>query len=488
MKQVAPARGIQLTGWAAVAIGVGAIAATLDFLAAGAGVPSVFGGVASVIAALGGATLLWRWEPRLRPALDRVGAALLRTDPVVFLAAVLAVGVALRVAWCLACSPAQTTDYGVYFDLARRVARGAGYFDPGPPANHAFWPPGYPLLLAGPMWLTDGAAWTPLALNLGLFAVAVVATHALGVRGGLPAAGRFAAIALAVWPNLVAYSGLAAKEHLSLALLPLALLGWLVGRRVHTLLAVGLAVGYLALAQGTWLLLPGVLAVYGLLSGDRWRTVLRRVAPVLVGMALVIGPWAARNAVVLHAPVLLTTNAGPNLHRGNREGARGDYSPMAADALPGKDELERSRRGRDLAIGWMRAHPLEVVGLSFAKMGFLLGDDTNSLYDALRHPYGVDDTVYAALKIGFTLFWLCIWALVLLAIARAGPEALARSWLLLPLLCLLNLMAVHSIFHAIGRFHVPIAGVLALLAGWAFSRGARPEARPRAGGDQRPTA
>lgn len=462
-----------MTGWLGVGLCALAFTGAADLLLAGVGHFGRLALLASMIGGVGVTVLVWRLAPHLTGPLDRLGAALATPSPRVFALVVVAIALILRAAWISAVPPAQTSDYGAYMHLARSLGAGGPYYDPGPPPSYAFWPPGYPAALALPMVLTGGAAWTPLLLNSLLFVVAAGGTWALGVAVGLPVAGRAAALLLAIWPNLITYGGLAAKEHLSLALLPIVLLTWWRARHWVALLGVGLLAGALTMAQGSWVLLPVALGAHALVGTRSWSAALRRSAPVALGVGLVLAPWAARNQRVLGETIVLTTNSGPNLYRGNHEGASGGYAPLLPETLEGADELERAQAGRRRAKAWIAANPLRFVTLAFHKQRHFLGDDTTGLYDALRFPYGGNDRIYAALKVLFTAWWVGLWMLVLVALRRGGPETVVTSRLLLPALCIVYLLAVHSVYHSIGRFHVPVAGMIALLAGWALT-GRRP--------------
>ncbi len=458
-----------MAGWLGVGLCALAFTGAVDLVLVGLGRHGRLALLAAMAAGVTLTALVWWVAPRLTPLLDRAGAALAAPSTRLFALGVVAIALVLRAAWITAVPPAQTSDYGAYIHLARSLAAGGPYYDPGPPPSYAFWPPGYPSLLALPMMLTGGAAWTPLVLNCLLFVVAAGGTWALGVVVGLSVAGRAAALLLALWPNLVTYGGLAAKEHLSLALLPVVLLAWWRARGWLSLLGVGLLAGALAMTQGSWVLLPAALAAHALVSTRSWAATLRRTAPVALGVGVVIAPWAARNQRVLGEAVLLTTNSGPNLYRGNHEGASGGYAPVLPETLEGADELERAEDGRRRAKAWIAANPLRFVTLAFHKQRHFMGDDTTGLYDALRFPYGGDNRLYAVLKLLFTGWWVALWVLVLIALRRGRPETVVTSRLVLPALCIVYLLAIHSVYHSIGRFHVPVAGMIALLAGWALT-------------------
>ena len=108
----------------------------------------------------------------------------------------------------------------------------------------------------------------------------------------------------------------------------------------------------------------------------------RRVRTVLLvlGLAALIPlGWTARNLVVMHEPVLGSTNNGLNLLLGNspdaapRKGVATNTTPFedVADALGYTDdpahEVQRDAYLRDQAIDWIKAHPGDAAVLYVGK-------------------------------------------------------------------------------------------------------------------------
>ncbi|MEK7330158.1 MAG: hypothetical protein AAB290_05120 [Candidatus Eisenbacteria bacterium] len=120
----------------------------------------------------------------------------------------------------------------------------------------------------------------------------------------------------AVHPLLVFFSGYLLTETTFCAALLLALFlspEWVRTPRGGRALGVGLAWGVAALTRPTALLLPAIVAAWawqplGLTLGGRARA--RQVGLILLGLAVVVGPWTLRNAVALRAFVPVTTGAG----------------------------------------------------------------------------------------------------------------------------------------------------------------------------------
>jgi hypothetical protein len=265
----------------------------------------------------------------------------------VLLGALLVCGFALsiRVAWMQFHGAASEATLA-QADMARQIATGHGFttqviypqavaffrtqgvrFDPAVPYPDVYQAPLYPIVIAAPMWvfihLRPGALFGPapsppygyaadyflLALNLGLFWLAIWLAFDLARRlFGVPA-GWMAAIALFVslpaWQQVVAVNGTAlmmvlalgafrawwlveSAEDFSVARAPIAALGALCGALFLTEYSAGSL-----LAVAAW----GVARRFG--AASRWRA----LGVLLAGFAVVSGPWVARNLAVTGSPV-----------------------------------------------------------------------------------------------------------------------------------------------------------------------------------------
>ena len=266
------------------------------------------------------------------------------------LAAVLVgtLALSLLVAWKQFHGPVSETTL-LQADTGRQIARGAGFttlvnypqtaawlqargvrFDPQQPYPELHHAPLYPLAIAGALRLFPaetraglfatppvppdgfGGDYALLGLNLGLLWLAAALTCLLGRRLFDPAAGWLAALALlvsvAIWQETVAVNG-------TPLLMVLALLAFLIWHRIDQ--GVGDAapvrapVGWLGALGGVCGLLflseysAGALTLVALGYGvGRFQGRARVVAPVyvLLGFALVAGPWVARNLALTGQP------------------------------------------------------------------------------------------------------------------------------------------------------------------------------------------
>ncbi len=241
-------------------------------------------------------------------------------------AAIFAVALVLRFAYLseIDSSPffdAPVVDARTYADAARELAAGA-WLGPGAP----FWqPPLYPYFL-GAVWAVTGVGWiAPRVLQALLGALTCVLLWRLGCRTLSGPVGLAAALAAALWGPLVLFGG----ELLPAALaVPLDLAALLLllgaaeastrGARARGALLAGAGMGVAALCVANVLAFVPVAAAWlarrrSPATGPAW------LAPgmVFVGAALAIAPVTARNVLVGHDLVLISSNAGVNAFIGN---------------------------------------------------------------------------------------------------------------------------------------------------------------------------
>ena len=147
--------------------------------------------------------------------------------PPTALVVIVAAGFVLRLAWCIyaARDPQGLHDPLLYRFLSDAVASGHGYDYP-PPFNGpgigyaptAYYPPGYPLLLAAFAWLTlhtfipEGMTVIVVLVNLAAGVAAIVLVYAIGHRLADMRTGLIAAAIVALWPNLILHTAVTLSE------------------------------------------------------------------------------------------------------------------------------------------------------------------------------------------------------------------------------------------------------------------------------------
>lgn len=376
---------------------------------------------------------------------------------------------AVRVAWLRAVPPVTAWDGVIYERTAWRIAHGMGFvdtFDNVPPyLPTAFYPVGYPGILALAHLALGPGAWVAGALNVAAAAVTTAVVFALARRAfGAPAAHLSAAL-YALSPGAVLFASALMTETVSAALLVGAVAlaeRYSRAQTARLALAAGAVFGVAGLVRPQSLLLAPIVALLASPS-PRWAARARTVALVGVACAAVVLPWTARNCRVLDGCALVSVNGGANLFIGTDPAARGTYRELRGGEGCGHvlTEVAKDRCYGHLAARRIAAHPLRWVALMPAKLQTLLDYEVSPAYYLLEAgslPRATAERVARWL----TAFhrWVCALALLAL-LARRGP--LPRP----AVLCVgavAGSLAVHAVFFGGDRYHMVFLPLLAVLA------------------------
>jgi 4-amino-4-deoxy-L-arabinose transferase-like glycosyltransferase len=438
------------------------------------------------------------------------------------LIAILLLGLGLRVgeAWD---GRSPVYDAAAYAKIGANLECGEG-FTLGPRATQpaSNYSPGVPLLTAGLYKLTGGVherfARVVLAL---LGSLAILFAYLIGRRLSGPLAGLIAAGVVAVYPALLEYQGMLMGEPLAATLLSGAVLAMLWadaagsaasargscrgGRgalraghgssstplpprhpRVRWLVP-GLLLGGLALVRPEYvaITLPIAAVVLARQGWDGWRECLAQAAVVLVGAAVIVAPWTARNAIALDRFVPVSTGGGQVLFAGSYMPSGGDpervgeeilerhpglraqlppdprleqiLTALAVQRYPGVEtDAALARMGRERLWDDVSERPLEYVGFVATKVGRIWSHGPR---DVMREP------VWTALH----------WALIAFGLLGLAVLAWQRRWEALLLgAILLAVTATGALLVASPRRVLVTIPLVAALAGagtvWAATR------------------
>lgn len=313
---------------------------------------------------------------------------------------------------------------------------------------------------------------------------------------GRPAALAASVLAATYAPSIY-YDGLILKTWLE-AFLAAAALGSLsraaAGESARAWGVTGFLLGLGCLVRANLLLLIPVLALWVVLdpsatsdprSRRHRRVPWRALLGLAVGPALVLGSSALRNRVVGGEWVLTTAQAGQNFYLGNNPwNQTGGYQPLPFVRPNPKHEekdfaSEAERRvGRAMrpsevsrfwfreALGWIRAHPLDWLRLTWRKLRLYWG--AYEVPDNLDYYLYMDSAPVLRLPLvpGFGL-------IAPLGVTGALLALRMRGWPRALLLILLAYCASVLLFYVFARYRIAMMPVLFPLAGHAVIETAR---------------
>jgi len=401
-----------------------------------------------------------------------------------------AVALLLRLVWAwVVVGPGGQpySDSADYDNVAWNLASGRGYSFDGATAPYptAFVPPLLPWLTSLLYRTVGHHYFAAVLLQCVIGALIPGALAAFGAAMSGAATGRLAGWIVALHPLLVFFAGYLMTEPLFTLLLTLALglsAEWIKTPRPGRALGAGVAWGLANLTRPTALLLPlGVLAwawaPLGLTVTARERA--RQMALLLAGVALVVGPWTVRNAIVLHAFVPVTTGGGGALYVGNNEtvwsdparrgGATGGaWDRQLAGEFRGLSEVEIDARARAAALAFLAAHRREWPAMALAKLArFWRLSAVGSGAGEWRRPESPIGRLLAVvdpLRLwSLALFPLAAWGAVLTV---RGPRRWFQS-LSLWVILYFSLLAV--VFFGALRMRMPVEPLIALLGAVGIS-------------------
>jgi 4-amino-4-deoxy-L-arabinose transferase-like glycosyltransferase len=417
--------------------------------------------------------------------------------------AIFALALALRLAamWWLPQLPVSDGEW--YMVRAAEMARGMGYQEAGYPT--AFWPVGYPALLAGVMLLFGPGLFGPLLLNLISVAVILGVILWLGrALGAGPLATRIALILYALYPAHIAYAGQPCSETASTAVGMVAFALMIVGRKRWTmLLGAGVLFGLATLMRAQMMLFPIGVAVALLLAfGDfRWRDAIKAAVLVQLALAATVLPWSLRNLEQLGSFVLVSSNGGVALFTGANDRATGDWTgwertPFWVESIgiPYSQRVERQveidQRFKASAKAWILAHPARWSALGVKKMALLWLKDSDGFW-ALDKSYPDQATTWRAVQGIDQLYYMALVGFGLVAFGVMVRDRIRGEWRHAPLL-LLGCMPAFVTLTAFGftgqiRYHYPAMPFIILAAGWTLALAAQRIAARQPVAQLRPT-
>lgn len=304
-----------------------------------------------------------------------------------------------------------------------------------------------------------------------LLLASVGVLYAVGQRLLPKSLARAAALAWAVYPSTLLYVLVTPYYFYLYTLCYLLMIaGWVGAAAVpawkRSALLGGLAAGAGALTKAVLLVAPlQALAFWGLQAGTFFRRRIWAALLLLVlGMALVIAPWAARNRRLFGETVLVCTSGPLVLWSANNPESDGLYSPLPDEAhLETPEDMRRHMQlCREQARSFILAHPARFARLALRKLLHTWGTETSYVELINRHgqPLGrLDPALRFAAQTG--------WALLVFLWAFAGVRDLLRrapvsTPELIAALVVLSKLVIYSLYEGGARHHLPAVPFLIL--------------------------
>ncbi len=385
-----------------------------------------------------------------------------------WLAVALSVAVALRLLWVLHANvdpnDGRLDDSVFYHNVGHLLAGGRGYLNPWTEQVTAAWPPGYPATLAAVYKLFGWHLGLAKALNIAFGAATVALVYVIGRRAFDQRVAFLGSMTLAAFPSQIYFSTLVMTETffaLIFALTLLLTLLWTVERDGSwwQALVLGLLVGFAGLVRGEGLLLGVIVVGLWLLTVRPWRRIVPLLAPLTVGVVLVLTPWTVRNAVQLHEFVPLREGGGGALSAGLNPDFSRDYLATLYVFDPPQPPLEESARH------WL-SHPWELPGFVLLKLQVLYENDDEGVFWTQVKPLYLSDAEEGFFKNLSNVYFFSVGAMALLGV----PLALAsgRGSALAIVVFGLGWSLAFTLLFPVARYHFPVSSLASIL-GAAFA-------------------
>jgi 4-amino-4-deoxy-L-arabinose transferase-like glycosyltransferase len=389
----------------------------------------------------------------------------------------LVVAVLLRIIAIIVIRWHPFVDDAWYLQTATEMATGRGYAYQG--RATAYFPVGYPAILACVFKLVGPSLRAAQVVNVVLSFGTMICTYAIGrTLTGNTSVGALAAMMMGFMPNQILSCCITMSE---ISFTFLMTLGIAIALRKNWCraelwgLLVGALFGLSSLVRPQCILVPFIvvpLASCGAGSKASAKRVLVRLGVVAIGLAVVVAPWTYRNYRVFDAFVLVSTNGGDNLLIGNNAAAkRADpqvlYPPGVEFAH--MSELERDRFSASLARSYIRAQPLQALARIPTKVWQMYRSDlgvTDWIWVAHGKPQSplyyawrwVTQVCYLAVLVGAFL-----WIAAHLSMRRSATAEL-RSFLYIVVAMTGYFTLITAVFFGDARYHQPLMPLLALAA------------------------
>jgi hypothetical protein len=328
----------------------------------------------------------------------------------------------------------------------------------------AYVPPGYPFVLVTLKELHADRPAVRRGVQAALVGLTILAVGSISFQLFGPIASLLSGALLVASGVVATYAQFSLTEIWATATLIGSIWFVMIGRRRDSwrwLLCGGLLLGYSILVRPQSLALPIVLGAYVFFTGDRGKRAMVLAAILVVSSYAVVAPWSVRNYLRLHAFAPVASYTWYNFWEVNNPLADGTFVspekkiPALIREIRTKPEVQEDIALRDLALKWVRAHPVAAVKGWVRDAVYYVSkpDPYMTTYYTLHgwKPPRLDERIPIAMAL--VSFFIAIFA--------------RRRWRSIGLLVLVvaYFLVFFSFFLPIARYRVPLLPVYAILAG-----------------------
>ena len=385
--------------------------------------------------------------------------------------------------------PIHIVDEHDYDQLARNLLdHGEFTFHPGGTAT-SIRPPLYPAVVAFVYRFAGSGNFAAVRiLQACLSLMTVVIAYCLGRE----IVGNRTALWLAglccFYPSLLAYTNLLLTETLFTLLLTSACYAIVLTLKRNSIgwaAAGGVALGLAALTRSVVWLAPLFLAIYLLLACR--NGVVRRLAvaaALVVGFAIVVGPWAVRNTRLQGTFVAIDTMGGRNFMMGNYrytplyrswdaisiEGDRSWIHEVCAVCPPAEltTQGQVDKAALRLGLQFVREHPGLTIQRAVVKFFDFWGLERELVAGAGHGLYG-DVSTFGLLSLGAVVVggYVAVIFLAAFGLLLAPPTDGRVHWFLI---CVaVFICGMHTIVFGHSRYHLPLVPLIMVYSASAIT-------------------
>ncbi|MEY2422881.1 MAG: hypothetical protein QOI95_2948 [Acidimicrobiaceae bacterium] len=406
-----------------------------------------------------------------------------------------AVGFGLRLAWLLYAKSAPPYAWQVsgdqysYWYYGNEIAAGHGYVGYVTNQPTAYYPIGYPALLAalffvvGHLHLPGGLMFWAGFMHVAFGTATIALVFLIARRVFNATVGLIAAALLAVFPNAI-YQVTTLQLETTFIFLSTAAVAIIVLHDWSTslpsrnrLLTFGfvLALSVLVRPFSVWFLV-GLFAA-ALAGRAGWRRAFTvTLVPVLVVVAMSI-PWMVRNEIRMHAFIVTSTNTGDTLCLDRNMTAQGGFRFSDHDGCvdPGLPEVPRNAGNTRKAVSFVLHHPAREALQIVRRARFEFADDHDGIEatETLGSPPFLRAGERDVLSRAADWYFYAVLGLAIVGLPLLVGAARKRAEPRLVLAALMALLVIPLLLWGNQRFHLPLYPYLVLLAAAVIDFAAR---------------